>query len=112
MEHSLILVAGILGMSLILSVVIYVSGRLRIEQQKTLQMLAERGVSGDELLRAAGLAEPRARDLRRGLLLLGIGLSWSVVTFFIGGKAWMAGLFPVTIGLVYVLFRVIDGRTR
>lgn len=112
MEQSLVVLGGILGLSLILSVVVYVFGRLRIEQQRTIQKLIDRGIAGDELLRFAGVPEPRTRDLRRGLLLIGIGLSWSVVTFFVGGKAWMMGLVPVTIGLVFVLFRVLDGRPR
>ncbi|HLA78625.1 MAG TPA: hypothetical protein VJU18_13685 [Vicinamibacteria bacterium] len=112
MHQPLVVCAGILGLSLILSVAIFVFGRLRIEQQRTLQRLVDRGISGDELVRSAGLAERGARDLRRGLLLIGIGLSWSTVTFLIGGRAWILGVFPVTIGLVYVLFRVLDGRPR
>ena len=104
--------AGILGLSLVLSVSIYVFARLRIEQERTLQKLIDRGLSGDDLLRSAGLAERGDTDLRRGLLLVGVGLSWSTVTFFAGGDAWMFGVFPVTIGSVYVLFRVLDGRPR
>jgi hypothetical protein len=107
-----VIAAGILGISLILAVSVYVFARLRIEQERTLQKLIDRGISGDELLRSAGLAERGSRDLRRGLLLIGIGLAWSTVTFFIGGKAWIVGIFPVVIGAVYVLFRVLDGRSR
>lgn len=110
--EPMIIAAGILGGSLILAVGIYVVGRLRIEQQRTLQTLVERGVAGEELLRASGIADPRGRDLRRGLLLIGIGVAWSTVTFFIGGRAWILGAFPITVGLVYVLFRVLDGRSR
>jgi hypothetical protein len=111
MQNSLV-VAGVLGLSLILSVSIYVFARLRIEQERTLQKLIERGLSGDELLRSAGLMDRGGRDLRRGLLLIGIGLSWSGFTFFVGGTAWMAGIFPVTIGAVYVLFRMLDAGSR
>lgn len=110
--ESMIVAAGILGGSLILAVVIYVVGRLRIEQQRTLQALVERGVAGDELLRASGVTDPRSRDLRRGLLLIGVGIAWSAVTFFMGGRAWTLGAFPITVGLVYVAFRVLDGRSR
>ena len=111
MQNS-VAVAGILGLSVILSVSIYVFARLRIEQQNTLQKMIDRGISGDELLRAAGFVEPGTRDLRRGLLLIGVGLSWSTVTFFIGGSAWMFGIVPTMLGAVYVLFRVLDGRPR
>jgi hypothetical protein len=34
------------------------------------------------------------------------------VTFFIGGKAWILGSFPMAIGAVYLLLRVVDGRSR
>jgi hypothetical protein len=104
--------AGILGIALILSVSIYVFGRLRIEQQNTLQKMIDRGVSGDELLRAAGFVDLGSRDLRRGLLLIGVGVSWSTVTFFAGGGAWMFGIVPLTMGAVFVLLRVLDGRPR
>ena len=112
MEQPLVMSAGILGIALVLSVAIYVNGRLRIEQLKTLQKLAERGVSGDELLQSAGLAERGGRERRRGLLLIGVGLAWSAVTFFLGGKAWIFGVFPVTIGAVYMLLRYLDDRSR
>ena len=106
------MIAGILGLSLILSVSIYVYARLRIEQERTVQKLIERGLQGEELLRSAGLADRGSKDLRRGLLLIAIGLSWSTFTFFVGGTAWIAGIVPVTIGLVFVLFKVLDGKPR
>jgi hypothetical protein len=81
MQQTLVICAAILGLSLVLSVAVYVFGRLRIEQQTTLQKLIERGLTDDQLLRSAGLAERGSRDLRRGLLLIAVGLSWSIVTF-------------------------------
>ena len=112
MSDSAIALAGIVGLSLILAVSIYVFARLRIEQERTLQKRIDRGLSGDELIRSAGLADRGDRDLRRGILLIGCGLAWSTFTFFIGGTAWMAGIFPVTIGAAYVLLRALDGRRR
>lgn len=111
MQPSTVL-GTILGLSAILSVCIYAFARIRIEQERTLQKLIDRGLSGDELVRAAGIASRHDRDLRRGLLLVGVGLSWSAVTFLQGGKAWMLGIVPVTIGLVYVLLRMLNGRSR
>ncbi len=110
MQQTLVICAGILGLSLVLSVAVFVFGRLRIEQQTTLQKLIDRGVADDQLLGCAGLADRGGRDMRRGLLLIAIGLSWSTVTFFVGGPAWIVGVFPVTIGAVFVLFRALDGR--
>lgn len=108
MQQTLIVIAGILGMSLVLSVVVYVSGRLKIEQQKTLQKLIDQGVSGDALFRSAGFVPRGSQDLRRGLLLIAIGLAWSVVTFFFGGPAWKIGFVPVAIGAVYLVFWKLD----
>jgi hypothetical protein len=104
--------AGLLGLALILSVSIYGYSRLRIERERTLQKLMERGLSPDEFLRAAGVGPPRQSDLRRGVLLIGVGLTWSVATFFVGGPAWRMGGAPIAIGLVYVLLWALDGRSR
>lgn len=110
--HTSIEIAAIFGLSLILAVAIYAFARLRVEQERTLQRLIDRGLSGDELLQTAGLVDRGTRDLRRGLLLIGVGFSWSLVTFFLGGSAWMFGIVPLTLGAVYVLLRILDGRRR
>lgn len=107
-----IAVAGILGIAAILSVSIYVYTRLRIEQERTVQKLIDKGVSADALYRTAGLAARGNRDLRRGLLLAGLGIAWSAVTVNIGGSAWMMGGVPMVIGSVFVVFWLLDGRPR
>ena len=87
--------AGLLGLALILAVSIYVYARLRIERERTVQKLIHRGLTGDELIRAAGFGPPRRADLRRGLLLMGVGVGWAAVTFFMAvrrgrraGRRW------------------------
>ena len=102
-------VAVVAGLALILSVSVYSFARLRIEQERTLQRLIDRGMSGDELIRAAGLSNRGSRDLRRGLFFIAVGLAWSVTTFFIGGTAWIMGGFPIAIGLVFLLLKTLDG---
>ena len=102
--------AGVLGLAAILCVAIYAFARLRIEQERTLQKLIDRGASGEELMRASGFIDRPSKDLRRGLLLVGVGLSWSIFTFFVGGKAWMMGIVPITLGMVFVSLRALDGR--
>jgi hypothetical protein len=104
--------AGILGLTAILCVAVYAFARLRIEQERTLQKLIERGLSGEELMRAAGVVDRPTKDLRRGLLLVGVGVSWSLFTFFVGGKAWMLGIVPITLGMVFVVLRAVDGGRR
>jgi hypothetical protein len=102
--------AALIGLALILSVSVYGYARLRIERERTLQKLVDRGLSGEDLVRLVGPAH--ASDLRRGLLLIGTGVAWSVVTFFIGGPAWKLGGAPLAIGTVYVLLWASHGRPR
>lgn len=108
MHDTAIVVAGILGLALIVSVVIHASGRLRIEQQRTLQKLLDKGGSVETLTAVSGFGHGAQRDLRRGILLIAIGVMWSLVTFFIGGRAWILGGVPAALGLVYVLFWKLD----
>lgn len=112
MDNTLLAVAGLLGLALIFAATILAVGRVRAEQQRTLQKLIERGVAGDDLLRAAGILPRGERDRRRGLWLIGLGLLWSATTFFIGGPAWRLGLAPVLLGLVCLAMWKLDGRGR
>lgn len=103
MTSSLVAAAALLGAALILSVAVYVFGRLRIEQQRSLQRGLEQGRSIAELATLIGLASPAARDQRRGILLMALGFAWSLVTFFIGGKAWLFGAVPILLGIAFLL---------
>lgn len=107
-----IVASGMLGLAFVLSVGVYAYLRLRVERERTLQKLVERGLTGDDLIRTAGLDRSRRSDLRRGLLLIGVALAWSSVTFLVGGPAWKMGGAPLAIGLVYVLLWTLDGRPR
>jgi hypothetical protein len=107
-----IVASGLLGLAFVLSVSVYAYLRLRVERERTLQKLVERGLTGDDLIRAAGLDRSRRSDLRRGLLLIGVALAWSSVTFLVGGPAWKMGGAPLAIGLVYLLLWTLDGRPR
>jgi hypothetical protein len=104
--------SALLGLALLLSVLVYAYSRVRIERERTLQKVIDRGGTGDDLVRAAGLGQPHRSDLRRGLLLIGVGIAWSGVTYFIGGTAWRMGGAPAVIGLVYVLLWAVNGRPR
>ena len=104
--------SALLGLALLLSVVVYAYSRLRIERERTLQKLIDRGLTGDELVRNAGLGQPHRSDLRRGVLLIGLGVAWAGVTYFIGGPAWRMGGAPAAIGLVYLVLWALNGRPR
>jgi hypothetical protein len=53
MDTSVVLLAGIVGLLVILAVSIHGVARLRIEQQRTLQKLLDRGAGAEEFARAA-----------------------------------------------------------
>lgn len=112
MYETAITAAGILGVSMILSVLVYVNGRLRIEQQRTLQKILERGGNAEQLAGMVGFARRADRDRRRGIILVAIGVLWSLVTFFIGGSAWILGIVPVALGLLYLLFWKLDATVH
>jgi hypothetical protein len=112
MHDTLLMASGLLGLALILAATVLAVARLRGEQQRTLQKLIERGLAGDELLRAAGVLPLPERDRRRGLWLVALGLVWAVTTYFIGGPAWRLGLAPVLLGLVCLAMWRLDGRGR
>ncbi|MGH8110020.1 MAG: hypothetical protein ACREO1_15035 [Arenimonas sp.] len=112
MQQTAILVAAILGASLIFSVFVYVQGKLKIEQQKTLQKMIDQGVASGELGNAIGLGNRIGRDFRRGMHLIIIGAAWTGITFFIGGKAWILGFAPIAIGLLYLLLWKYEGSKR
>lgn len=110
MSDSIIVAAGILGIALILAVAVHAIARLRVEQQRTLQKLIERGLDADAIVAAAAIPSRNQRELRRGAWLIAIGLAWSAATFFVGGKAWMLGIVPVMLGGVVLLLRKLDAR--
>lgn len=112
MQQTLLAIAGILGLSLVLASIVLAFARLKIEQQRTLQRLIDQGVGSQQWPALAGLPHPASRDLRRGLLLLATGLSWSVVTYFVGGKGWVLGFIPAALGLACLLLWKLDEHAR
>ena len=111
MTDPVVVAAGILGTALILAVAVHAIARQRIEQQRTLQKLIERGLDADAIASLAGIPNRGQRDLRRGTLLVAIGLAWSATTFFVGGNAWILGIVPVVLGGAILLLRKLDERT-
>lgn len=110
MSDPIVIAAGIAGLALVLATTIHAGARLRIEQQRTLQKLLERGDDVDAAARLAGIADRGRRDMRRGATLVAIGLAWSAATFVIGGPAWRLGAAPVLLGLVLLALWKLDER--
>ena len=113
MDETTIIITGIVGAAAVLSVVVYFFGRLKIEQQRTLQRLLEKDDSSRaEWARALGPARRGDNDFRRGVLLVVVGTSLGTGLFFVGGNAWIFSLLPVTIGLVYLMFWKVNASRR
>ena len=105
MDETSLSITALIGIAAVLVVAVFIFGRLKIEQQRTIQKLLEKDDgSRPELAQALGSLRRGDNDLRRGMLLVASGLVWSVTTFFIGGNAWIFGGVPVVIGIVYLLF--------
>lgn len=51
-------------------------------------------------------------DLRKGVMLLTIGIVVTVLFFFSGGTGWMLGAVPITMGLVYLTYWVKSRRSN
>ena len=105
MQEPIVIAAVLLSLAIVLATLIVVFGRLKIEQQKTLQKLLEKGESSrrdwDRIL--APVSQP-VSDFRRGVLLTVVGLALTGFLFLVGGIGWLLGLIPTVIGLVYLLF--------
>lgn len=108
MADPIVVAAGIAGLTLVLAATIHAGARLRIEQQRTLQKLLERGEDLEAAMRLAGIADRGRRDLRRGAALVAIGIAWSAATVLIGGVAWRLGVAPVLLGLVFLVLGKLD----
>ena len=108
---TLIAAAGLLGLGLIIATAIHAAARLRIAQLDALRQLLAQGTDIDTATR---LGDPghRTRQLRRGRLLLAIGVAGSVTTWLIGGRAWIAGVAPILLGSVFLVLHGIEHRTR
>lgn len=108
---TLITAAGLIGLALIIAAAIHAAARLRIAQLDTLRRLLAQGADIDAATR---MIDPghRTRQLRRGLLLLAIGLAWSLATWLIGGRAWIAGVAPILLGSVFLVLHGVERRSR
>ncbi len=100
-----IIVAGLISVAAVVVAAVIIFGKLKIEQQRTLQKLLEKDDgSRPELSQALGSLRRGDNDLRRGMLLVASGLVFSATFFFVGGDAWIFGGVAVIIGFVYLLF--------
>ena len=104
MDETLLVVTGLVCTTVLLTVIVVVYGWIKKEQQRTLRALLEHDKAGpDELRRFLSPVPQHKRDLRRGLLLVGFGLTIGVVFLFMGGVGWMFASIPIAVGLVHLL---------
>ncbi len=105
MHEAPIIIAGLISIAAVLVAAVIIFGKLKIEQQRTIQKLLEKDDgSRPELTQALGSLRRGDNDLRRGVLLVASGLVLGFTFLFVGGSAWIFGAVPVMIGFVYLLF--------
>lgn len=93
--------------TLIIIAVLFFINRTKIAKQRTLQSLIETGKDvTPELLESLGLKVKKMPkdDFRKGILLFVTGMVLTLILKMIGGFAWIFGLLPIIIGLVYIVF--------
>jgi hypothetical protein len=81
--------------------------RKRLQQARllheTIRMMIDKGQPiPPELLQPPGPRRPRS-DLRRGLVLLGIGIGLTVWLAMDGGTKWALGLIPLLMGVAFLI---------
>lgn len=105
MEDTAVVVTSIICGTFLLTVVLLILWRMRSQKQMTLQKLLEHEQIDQEKLMQILMPQHRfGQDFRRGILLLGLGLTLGVFFFFMGGSAWMLASVPVAVGLIYLFF--------
>ena len=100
------LTAGVC-ITLIIIAVLFFINRSKIAKQRTIQSLVETGKDiTPELLESLGLKVKKFphNDFRKCILLFVTGMVLTLIFKMMGGFAWMFGLLPIILGIVYVVF--------
>lgn len=97
------------SVALVLALILYFRIRMERIRQQTIQLALDKGV---ELPRELIAPASRPSDLRRGLVLVSGGLGLAAVLAAVAPEegVWAAGLFPVMIGVGYLVYWGIEGR--
>ncbi len=113
MEETQIIITSIICGTVLLSVLLLVLWRLKSQKQETLQKLIDQDkIDPEQLIRMLSPPERYGRDFRRGLLLVGIGVTLGAAFWFMGGTAWMLSLIPIAVGAIYLLLWRLNAPRR
>ncbi len=100
------LTAGVC-ITLIIIAVLFFINRSKIAKQRTIQSLVETGKDiTPELLESLGLKVKKLpqNDFRKGVLLFVTGMILTLIFKMMGGFAWVFGILPIILGIVYIVF--------
>ncbi|NQZ22568.1 MAG: hypothetical protein HRT53_10970 [Colwellia sp.] len=100
------LTAGVC-ITLIIIAVLFFINRSKIAKQRTIQSLVETGKDiTPELLESLGLKAKKLpqNDFRKGVLLFVTGTVLTLIFKMMGGFAWVFGILPIILGIVYIVF--------
>lgn len=102
------IILGVMAPVLLVACILFYKHRKLRMTHETILKLAEKGAAiPPELL--AQHSEPRASDLRRGMVLTLIGVALSIFLYEVGAP-WSIGLIPMFAGLGYLITWKIEGR--
>ncbi len=105
-EFIMQLTAGVC-ITLIIIAVLFFINRSKIAKQRTIQSLVETGKDiTPELLESLGLKVKKLpqNDFRKGVLLFVTGMVLTLIFKMMGGFAWIFGILPIILGIVYIVF--------
>jgi len=100
------LTAGVCVTLIIIAVLFFIN-RSKIAKQRTIQSLVETGKDiTPELLESLGLKVKKLpqNDFRKGVLLFVTGMVLTLIFKMMGGFAWIFGILPIILGIVYIVF--------
>lgn len=108
-EDIVVPVALFISIAVAVSTALWLRFRGRAEVQKTIRIAIEKGqdLSPELLERLGDAVEPRQRDLRRGVVSVGLALAFGIFAVVLGEKDAVRPIlglaaFPFLIGIAYL----------
>ena len=103
MHETIIIAVVCVCVTALIIALMYFKSKQKIETHRTLQRVLDSDSEITPEIQSLIARQPQSDiDHRRGVFLITLSIASSLVLFFIGGMAWMFGLIPLVIGLIYL----------
>ncbi len=102
--HETIIIAVVcLCITALIIALMYFKSKTQLETHKTLQRVLESNAEITPEIQSLISKQPQQEiDRRRGIFLIAFSFAATLVLFFLGGMAWMFGIVPLIIGVIYL----------